>query len=291
MAAPMDNEISPPISENTATASRRTVVHAREPEGNRFQRCVDFIDENLRLFRTGVTVTAALGVLLIARSIRVYQRFQSVSDIPEEFVRKNVKLYGRFIEVKEDPVHIVVRHTPILDLQKWPRKQDRDGLSGLPVHLAGLELQDGCKEYLRGRLTAQVTLRFHVLDVNKENGLDCIVDLVQWKFPFRRTSLNEELLSQGLAKVTPLPGLLDQRLQTRLTQQLLAAELRAEKKSRGVWLQEREPSRLAVAKDRLARAGAALASGVTVLGKFATLPWRAIRDLQGIWRRQRDRDS
>ena len=91
--------------------------------------------------------------------------------------------------------------------------------------------------------------------------------------------------------MAPLSGLSDPRLQRRLTQRFLAAELQAEKKSRGVWSEERGPTRLGVAKTQLARAGVSMASGVTVLGKVAMLPVRAIKNLQGLWRRTRGKNS
>ncbi|XP_030836204.1 uncharacterized protein LOC115922143, partial [Strongylocentrotus purpuratus] len=195
---------------------------------------------------TSISVTAAIGLLVIARSIRVYQRFRRVSDIPEEFISKNMKLYGRFVALRKEPVHIIVQHTPIVNFE-WRQKRESDSGSGLPVHLAGLELQEGSLEYLQDRLGAQPSLRFHMLCVNEANGprLRCRPREMEGalskpirpntqSLPFRRTSLNEELLRQGLAKVSPLGGLRDHKLQTRLTQRLLAAELRAEKKSRGV---------------------------------------------------------
>ncbi|XP_038061416.1 protein C3orf33-like [Patiria miniata] len=301
MAAPTENPVAGvcerktqsnlQISENMTDEGRSVRVEKNESHlANTFQMCTDFIDEHIRLFRTSISVTAAIGLLVIARSIRVYQRFRRVSDIPEEFISKNMKLYGRFVALRKEPVHVIVQHTPIVNFE-WRQKRESDSGSGLPVHLAGLELQEGSLEYLQDRLGTQPSLRFHMLCVNEANGLDCIVDLVKWKLPFRRTSLNEELLRQGLAKVSPLGGLRDHKLQTRLTQRLLAAELRAEKKSRGVWTREREPTKLDVARAGLVKVRDGLTSGVAVLVKVVTLPWRGLSNLRDFLRRKSDGES
>ncbi|XP_071805324.1 protein C3orf33-like [Asterias amurensis] len=254
--------------------------------GNALQKFTDFMDDNIQLFRTSITVTAVVGVMLVARSVRVFQRFQKVTDIPDEFIQKNMKLFGHFVKVQQNPVHLIVEHKPILDfrlLSRWQRKQN-DTCKGLPIHLAGVQLQNGSAEFLEEKLTKNPSLRFHMLYVDHFNNLQCIIELTRWKFPWRSGSLNEELLRQGLAKVTPLSGVQNQTVRTRLVQKFLVAEIQAQKRARGLWMEERSMARKEALKVASNRVKEGLGMGWSALIRMFSYPGRVGRWMKEVVR-------
>nr|XP_054103014.1 protein C3orf33 homolog isoform X1 [Callithrix jacchus] len=80
-------------------------------EPNVVARISQWADDHLRLVRNISTGMAIAGIILLLRSIRLTSKFTSSSDIPVEFIRRNVKLRGRLRQVTENGLEI--EHVPI----------------------------------------------------------------------------------------------------------------------------------------------------------------------------------
>lgn len=107
---------------------------------------------------------AIAGIMLLLRSVRLTSKFTSSSDIPVEFIRKNVKLRGRLRRITENGLEI--EHVPITlpIISSW-RKEP---YGFLLVKLAGVELTETGKVWLQKELKPSQILWFQLL--GKENS-------------------------------------------------------------------------------------------------------------------------
>ncbi|XP_072815644.1 protein C3orf33 homolog isoform X3 [Vicugna pacos] len=127
-------------------------------------RISQWADDHLRLVRSISTVMAIAGVTLLLRSVRLTSKFTSSSDIPVEFIRRNVKLRGRLRRITENGLEI--EHIPITVpiISSW-RKEP---CGFLLVKLAGVELTETGKVWLQKELKPSQVLWFQLL--GKENS-------------------------------------------------------------------------------------------------------------------------
>nr|XP_035976519.1 protein C3orf33 homolog isoform X2 [Halichoerus grypus] len=184
------------------------------------------------------TVMAIAGTMLLLRSVRMTSKFTSSSDIPVEFIRKNVKLRGRLRRITENGLEI--EHIPITSpiISSW--KKEPCGV--LLVKLAGVELTETGKVWLQKELKPSQLLWFQLL--GKENSVLFCYLLVN-KGRFFSVSLNEEILRRGLGKTVLVKGLdYDSKIYWTIHRNLLKAELTALKKREGIWKEESEESYL-----------------------------------------------
>ncbi|XP_019801865.1 protein C3orf33 homolog isoform X3 [Tursiops truncatus] len=217
-------------------------------------------DDHLRLVRNISTVMAIAGVMLLLRSVRLMMRsvsqkcctellaveglldsshhetskFTSPSDIPVEFIRRNVKLRGRLRRITENGLEI--EHIPITlpIISSW-RKEP---CGALLVKLAGVELTETGKVWLQKELKPSQVVWFQLL--GKENSALFCYLLVN-KGRYFSVSLNEEILRRGLGKTVLVKGLnYDSKIYWRIHRNLLKAELIALKKGEGIWKEESE---------------------------------------------------
>ncbi|NXV01049.1 CC033 protein, partial [Cettia cetti] len=161
-------------------------------------------------------------------------KFTSPLDIPVEFVEKNVKLRGKLHHITEKGLE--VEHIPITIpfISTIQKKWQREGL--LLIRLAGVELAPGGMAWLQRELLPKQPLWFQLLG-RDSSALDCLVLLN--KGGFLSTCLNEELLSQGLARAARIEGLPHHsRLYWKLHKRLLRAELKAVKRNKGIWKEQ-----------------------------------------------------
>ncbi|XP_072036425.1 protein C3orf33-like [Amphiura filiformis] len=200
-----------------------------------FQAGTHFIDQHLQLFRTGSTVLACVGLLYVARSIRMYKKFHHVRDIPQEFVRKHVRLRGQVISVEKS--HLKLEHLPIIELPKFVTRIVPDKVAGLNVNLAGVLLLEESQEFLQKQVPVGQVLWFQMLGVDEENQeIQAVVTFKQnWR---KTTNLNELVLRHGYGKVKALPEHTNRKIGVKLTQRLIKAEIAAEKAHQGVWHEE-----------------------------------------------------
>uniref|UniRef100_U3DNV2 Uncharacterized protein C3orf33 n=1 Tax=Callithrix jacchus TaxID=9483 RepID=U3DNV2_CALJA len=177
---------------------------------------------------------AIAGIILLLRSIRLTSKFTSSSDIPVEFIRRNVKLRGRLRQVTENGLEI--EHVPItLPIIASLRKEPHGALL---VKLAGVELTETGKAWLQKELKPSQLLWFQLL--GKENSaLFCYI-LVN-KGRYFNVNLNEEILRRGLGKTVLVKGLkYDSKIYWKIHRNLLKAELTAVKKGEGIWKEDSE---------------------------------------------------
>ncbi|KAK2492901.1 hypothetical protein MC885_015831 [Smutsia gigantea] len=197
-------------------------------------RISQWADDHLRLVRNISTVMTIAGIMLLLRSVRMTSKFTSSSDIPLEFVRRNVKLRGRVRRITENGLEI--EHIPITlpIISSW-RKEPRGVLL---VKLAGVELTESGKVWLQKELKPSQLLWFQLL--GKENSALFCYLLVN-KGRYFNVNLNEEILRRGLGKTVLVKGLnYDSKIYWKIHRNLLKAELTALKKGEGIWKEESE---------------------------------------------------
>ncbi|NXI60763.1 CC033 protein, partial [Chloroceryle aenea] len=167
-------------------------------------------------------------------------KFTSALDIPVEFVKKNVKLRGKFHQITGSS--LAVEHIPISIpfITSIQRKWQSKGL--LLVRLAGVELAPSGVAWLQQELKPKQMVWFQLLG-REDLVLECLV-LVN-KGRFLSVCLNEEILRQGLGRTARIEGLHhESRLYWKLHKRLLRAELKALRKHKGIWKEESSSERI-----------------------------------------------
>ncbi|XP_034719055.1 protein C3orf33 homolog isoform X2 [Etheostoma cragini] len=230
----------PECSRETETEDRVTDRQQRD-HGSQSSRNVvalisQFADDNLTLVRNISTGLAVAGVIVIARSIKLLTKFQAASEIPARFIEKNISLRGkvhsiteRGLEVEHVPIHLPVL-SPLLSKHKGACT------SLMLVHLAGVELTPEGRVWLQKNLVPSQTVWLKLIS-REDDILHCLVSQsrgLMWSY-----CLSEKVLMLGLARTVPLVGVQhDSRLYWRLHKRLHRAEVKAEKKGRGLWKQD-----------------------------------------------------
>ncbi|KAM9732939.1 protein C3orf33 homolog [Menidia menidia] len=196
-----------------------------------------FADDNLTVVRNISTGLAVVGVLVIARSIKLITKFQAVCEIPARFIEKNVSLRGKVNSITEKGIE--VEHVPIYLPVLSPLLSKYKDVSTPPllVHLAGVELTQEGKIWLQKNLAPADTVWLKLIS-REDDILHCLVSQSKkgsiWSY-----YINEEVLKLGLARTAPIAGVLPgSRLYWRLHRRLHRAEVKAEKKGRGLWKEE-----------------------------------------------------
>nr|XP_020478073.1 protein C3orf33 homolog isoform X2 [Monopterus albus] len=192
-----------------------------------------FADDNLTLVRSVSTGLAIAGVIIIARSIKLITKFQAASEIPARFIERNISLRGKVHSITEEGLK--VEHVPIYLPVISPLLSKHRGVCTTPllVHLAGVELTPEGRAWLQKNLAPAQTVWLKLIG-REGDILHCLVSQSRgsvWSY-----CLNEEVLRLGLARTAPLTGVLpDSRFFWRLHRRLHRAEVRAERKGRGLW--------------------------------------------------------
>ncbi|KAJ7379577.1 hypothetical protein OS493_013972 [Desmophyllum pertusum] len=196
----------------------------------------NFVDSNLRIFRNVSWILAGAGIVLILRRTYAFRQFKAVSDVPTEFVAKNISFRGHVREVRLDNT-LGIYHIPLLrGLKKSYSSSDTEvseQSSLLAISLLGLEFREGGNKWLSDHVLS-TKVQMTPLQVTKENTLDCIV--YKKKGWFSSMSVNEEMVRQGVAVTCHVSSLTNSPLDATLQRRLLKAELLAEKKGVGIWI-------------------------------------------------------
>ncbi|XP_055970369.1 protein C3orf33 homolog [Sorex fumeus] len=199
-------------------------------EPNAVARLSQWADDHLRLVRAAGAVLGLAGLLLLGRSLRLTSRFTRASDIPVEFLRKQVKLRGRVRRVTADGLEI--EHIPVILplLARWRRGEPAGTLQ---VRLAGVELTAAGHEWLQQELLPAQALWFQPLGTQ---GPALLCFLLVRKGRFFSVNLNEEVLRCGLGKAVPVDGLShEDAAYWSVHRRLLRAELAAVRAGVGLW--------------------------------------------------------
>ncbi|XP_075720128.1 protein C3orf33 homolog [Rhinoderma darwinii] len=205
-----------------------------EPADNVITKASRLIDSHLYLVRNISTGLAIAGIILCARSIRLVTKFTSAKDIPEQFIKKNVKLRGKIVRVTEETIeidHIPISLPILRSLQKrW------HGHGSLLVRLAGVELTQNGKIWLQNNLQPSQILWFQLL-TREDSMLDCFVFINRGGFI--NDCLNVVLLKEGLGRTAHIRGVHQEPgHHWAFYKRLLQAEVKAQKAGKGLWKQE-----------------------------------------------------
>ncbi|KAM8853039.1 protein C3orf33 homolog isoform 1-T1 [Synchiropus picturatus] len=214
----------------------------QEAEGDKASRnAVSVIsklaDDHLTLVRNISTCLAIAGVVVIARSIRLISKFQTASEIPPRFIDKNVSLRGKVQSVTENGIQVehVPIHVPVLSALL--SKHRGVSPSQLLVSLAGVDLTPEGSLWLQKNLEPAQIVWLKLISRQGET-IHCFVTPSKQRSAWT-LSLNEEVLKLGLARTAPVHGVPpESRLYWRLHKRLHRAEVKAEKKGRGLWKED-----------------------------------------------------
>ncbi|CAB1348265.1 unnamed protein product [Coregonus sp. 'balchen'] len=206
-----------------------------KPSKNIISVISQFADDHLTFVRNISTGLAIAGVIVISRSIKLMTRFGVASEIPARFIENNVSLRGRVQTITERALE--VEHVPIYIPLLSPLLAKRGGgVFPLAVRLAGVELTPEGRAWLEQHLSPAQTVWLKLVS-REEETLHCLVSVRRGSL--RSLCLNDEVLRLGLARTVPVSGLHPQsRLYLRLHQRLLRAEVKAERKGRGMWKED-----------------------------------------------------
>ncbi|XP_041732827.1 protein C3orf33 homolog isoform X1 [Coregonus clupeaformis] len=206
-----------------------------KPSKNIISVISQFADDHLTFVRNISTGLAIAGVIVISRSIKLMTRFGVASEIPARFIENNVSLRGRVQTITERALE--VEHVPIyIPLLSPLLTKGGGGVFPLAVRLAGVDLTPEGRAWLEQHLSPAQTVWLKLVS-REEETLHCLVSVRRGSL--RSLCLNDEVLRLGLARTVPVSGLHPQsRLYLRLHQRLLRAEVKAERKGRGMWKED-----------------------------------------------------
>lgn len=208
----------------------------------------NYVDNHLRVFRNVTWVLAGAGIILILRRTYVFRHFKVVSDVPKEFIAKNITFRGHVRELRMDST-LGVCHIPLLRRLKMSSATSDTEASKqsslLAVSLLGVEFREGGNQWLADHLMS-TEVKITPLQVTRKNTLDSIV--YKKKNWFSSVCINEELLRQGVAVTCHVSTLVNSQLYQKLQRRLLKAEFSAEKKGVGIW---KRPSKLETLQNKL----------------------------------------
>lgn len=204
-------------------------------------RSADPIDKHSPFIVRGAIIgTGLLGVALFLRNSRLFAKFDRISQIPKEFIQKEIEMKGIVREVLPSGI-LKVEHVPIV---KWPQalsfKKYEPGL--LSLRFAGLDIADAGTQFLSKDLRLRdKNILFSVIAKSAGKSETADADVTLRKKPFLHTNLNVDLVRRGYARV-PAPDHSNhlRALQTipaysRLVSRLLMSEKIADRRGVGVW--------------------------------------------------------
>ncbi|CAD6192460.1 unnamed protein product [Caenorhabditis auriculariae] len=223
--------VAVPVAESPKNSTSAVVVPAK---------AVDPVDRYTALAVRGAIVGVGVaGVVIFLKNSRIFSKFEHVSQIPKDFVRKELELKGRVREVLPSG-ELRVEHEPIMKVPFFSSKKAKPGL--LNIRLAGVDLSQAGQQFLTKDLRLlNKPVTFTVIKSSEGAPESVDADVTLKKAAFGRTNLNIEVVRRGYARV-PSP---DQTrhlnyLQTipaysRLISRLLMSEKIADRRGVGVW--------------------------------------------------------
>ncbi|KAE9555228.1 hypothetical protein FO519_001578 [Halicephalobus sp. NKZ332] len=212
------------------------------PTGDSAVRVVDPIDKYSALIVRGTIIgTGILGVALFIRNSRLFAKFEHVSHIPKDFIRKELELRGTVREVTPNG-YLRIEHQPVIKLPRLLLRKSKKPVGLLNVRLAGLDISKAGLSYLSKDLRMQNKgITFTVVKPTEGNSDAVDSDVTFKRSTFGRVNLNVDLVRRGYARVfAPEDSVHLKALQTnssysRLITRLLTSEKVADRRGIGVW--------------------------------------------------------
>uniref|UniRef100_A0A8R1I5L2 Uncharacterized protein n=2 Tax=Caenorhabditis japonica TaxID=281687 RepID=A0A8R1I5L2_CAEJA len=204
-------------------------------------KLIDPVDRYTALAVRGTIVGVGLaGVVIFLRNSRLFHKFQHVSQIPKDFIRKELELKGKVREVLPSG-ELRVEHEPVMKVPFLPRRKNvNPGL--LNLRLAGVELSKSGQQFLAKDLRlANRPVTFTVIKTVEGSPDSVDADVTVKRTAFGRTNLNLEVVRRGYARVPApsetkhLKALQSVPAYSRLIQRLLMSEKIADRRGVGVW--------------------------------------------------------
>jgi len=261
----------------------------------------DKLEKNASLLIRGTIIaTGLVGAVVLARSLRLFSKFEHARQIPEEFFRKHIQLRGKVAYMTADG-RLRVSHSPIfrspfawIRRRKEPDAAPDDEGGKLSLTVAGVDITEQGKTWLRQQLLWRPVWFTLIRRLNED---DIQVEVLTKKGRFsRKYSINRELIRRGLACVPTLDDYThDFALKTnaeysRLINELIISEKYADRRGVGMWRRRTVleallsyPSQI---KDRVEHTSiyrllALIASGVKQLGKIGYSTGRSAKRMLG----------
>jgi len=196
-------------------------------------KVTDFIDDNIRVFRYSAPFLAVVGISVTLHYTHAFSVFKSANAIPLHIIARNLPLRGVASDVINERT-IKFQHLPIL-FRNLERRQKYFGEKITPINiaLAGISPKDGCLKYLRANLLHK-NITILPLKATKDNCLEAIV-YSKKSVISPSICINKELVAMGLATVYHNKELAAITAYRTLSKQLLAVEIKADKRGLGIW--------------------------------------------------------
>jgi hypothetical protein len=205
-------------------------------------RVVDPIDKYSALIVRGAIIgTGLLGLTLYVRNSRLFAKYDHVSKIPNELVRKEFQLKGIVRDITPYG-YVKVEHRPVVALPSVLSKKSsrKEGL--LNLRLAGLDISPAGLSYLTKDLRlANRPVTFTVIKPTEGNSDAADAEIEVKKNSLSRLNLNVDLIRRGYARVFPpehqthLKALQSNAAYSRLITRLLTSEKVADRRGIGVF--------------------------------------------------------
>uniref|UniRef100_A0A914ZLE7 TNase-like domain-containing protein n=2 Tax=Parascaris univalens TaxID=6257 RepID=A0A914ZLE7_PARUN len=203
---------------------------------------VDPIDRYSAFIVRGTIIgTGLVGLALFFRHSRLFVRFDKAAHIPDEIVKKELKLRGKVREVLPSGI-LKVEHQPMIQIPRILSFRRITMPIPLSIRLAGVDISPAGADFLTKHLRLRDKEVIFTVVKPIDDKADIIdADITLKKNAFFHTNLNVELVRKGYAKVPALSQTEHMHaLQTipayaRLVSRLLMSEKVAERRGVGVW--------------------------------------------------------
>jgi hypothetical protein len=205
-------------------------------------RVIEPIDKySAFIVRGAIIGTGLLGGWLFVRNSRLFAKFEHVSKIPKDFIRKELELKGTVREVTPTG-YIRIEHRPIIKLPSILSRKSKKPVGLLNLRLAGLDISPAGLSYLSKDVRINnKPVTFTVVKPTEGNSDAYDADVTYKKSAFGRVNLNVDLVRRGYARVFApenpihLKALQHNSAYSRLITRLLTSEKVADRRGIGVW--------------------------------------------------------
>lgn len=194
-------------------------------------RVSTFIDSHHRKITNSLYFVGFCGVFLILRSIRAFSKFNSAAEIPENLINRSVTLRGsiKSVDVGQDhKLTLAVDHKPLIPLPF----QSGSNNSSVSVIADGIKAEKGAD---LGGINYGESIRFKLFKrIDEGKSVSC--QILRKRNLFFSQDLCGKLLSEGSASLDLFHVTLSDNPDYRkYYKKLVKAQIRAQKKNRGIW--------------------------------------------------------
>jgi hypothetical protein len=191
----------------------------------------NWIDKHIRIVRMVPYVIGGIGAYIVIRNYHLFTRFRSVSSIPQQLFDKNSTLYGKVRQCYGD--RLEVWHIPLGYRLLKPRLPPSKDF--LTVRFSGITIPDPAAANNRMMNNLSNSYVYFTLLYRSQEAVESIVYLRSKIFSFRKTSINELLIKEGLGVIHDVRGFHSNQEYSSFVSNLTRGELHAKNRGRGLW--------------------------------------------------------